>query len=356
MASAYISCSGRSGDTVIVPLSGGTYTLNFRIQGKAPNGGAITFNIWELLSYTKGLKWTVGPRTTSHALDGTITGTCSITVTFPSSSSIGPNASITWRCYCYIRNSSGNITDSAIDTLTLKFLTPTTTVSPSSLSLSWASGTLSFNVSDSGGATVNVSSYPSWMKKTGDYTFTYEENTSDFEREGSIQFKGSSTATVSIKQLKAPGLSTEQSSVGLPSVGGSATVPIIVEGGAGTISIENTSDWLTAYMSGSNLVVSAPRNAERYSLGRNVTVTLRGSNSGICSVKVYQSGPVKVRYTSLEGYGDLVVTPSDSWITVDNTNMSITSSSTGVKSGKVNFNYSDLPAESSADLTVNLSR
>lgn len=358
MASASIKCSGRSGDTVLVPHSGGTYTLSFGISGKIPRNGSITYNIWRTTSRTNGITYKSGGSLSSTSTDGSITGTATVVVTFPSRDSIGPNASITFNTYCVERNSKGVITSSAEDTLTLKFLTPTTSVSPNVVSLNWTSGSLAFNVSDSGGATVSVTSMPSWITQTGNYTFDYKENTSGLERNGSIQFRGSSTASVQITQIRSPGLTAGQSSAFIPQTGGSATIPIIIEGNVGSIrlDIDDDVDWLTASMQGSNLVVSASRWDQRTSGTRDSYVRLHGSNAGYCYVKIVQAAPTLVRVTNFTEYGDLVATPSEPWITIDNTSRSITSSGSGTKTGKVNFNYAELPPNASADLTVNLSR
>lgn len=356
MASASISCSGRTGDVVLVPYSGGTYTLNFRVKGKAPSNGSLTYRIWGTTNRTNGITYRSGGTVDHSSVDGTHTVTATVTVTFPSRDSIGPNASITFSNYCYERNSKGVTTSYAEDALTLKFLTPTTSVSPSVVSLNWTSGTFALNVSDSGGATVSVTSMPYWITQTGNYTFAYEENTSGFERSNSIQLRGSSTVSVQITQIKSPGLTAGQSSAFIPQTGGSATIPIIVEGNVGSISLEDDVDWLTASMQGSNLVVSAPRWDQRIGGTRDAYVRLRGSNAGYCYVKIVQAAPTLVRVTNFSEYGDLVATPSEPWITIDNTSRSITSSGSGTKTGKVNFNYAELPPNASADLTVNLSR
>lgn len=362
MASATISCSGRPGNTVTVPHSGGTYTLNFRVSGKAPNAGTLAYKVWGVTSRTNGITYTLSGGVQNVAVDGTVTATKTITVTFPSRDSIGPVASITFNNYCYEKNSKGVTMSSAEDILTLKFLTATTSVSPSVVSLNWTSGTFALSVSDSGGATVAVTSMPSWITQTGNYTFEYKENTSGLERTGSIQLRGSSTVSVQITQIKSPGLVAGQSSAFIPQTGGSVTIPIIVNGNVGSIGFMDMSDvgdgagWLTKSMQGTNLVVSATRWGQRTSSSRVAYVGLYGSNAGNCFVKVVQAAPTFVRVTNFTEYGDLVATPSESWITIDNTSRSITSSGSGTKTGKVNFNYADLPPNASADLTVDLSR
>lgn len=189
---------------------------------------------------------------------------------------------------------------------------------------------------DTAEESISVTGKPSWITITtdeGPKSLVIEANPSSVERTATLVFEGSSKQTVVVKQGKAPGISATPSKITGAQRGGTAKVTLEITGNGITVaSATSDSDWATVDTSGN---VTYSRNPNKTS--RTATLTFTGTPSGSDTVKLVQEGSKEVK-VYCNRTGAVSATVNETWLSVNNTDMTITANNTGKgKTGTMTF-------------------
>ena len=225
-------------------------------------------------------------------------------------------------------------------TALVRFITEyETRVSTNLVEIDGSKQTVSIGLYDTANEAISVTGKPSWIKITtiedGEPNLlVIDANPSAVERTATLVFEGSSKQTVVVKQGKALGISATPSRINGVQAGGTAKVTLEITGsGVSVASATSDADWVTEIDTSGNVTYS--RNPNKTS--RTATLTFTGTPSGSDTVKLVQEGSKEIK-VYCNRTGDVSATVNETWLSVDNTDMTITANNTGKgKTGTMTF-------------------
>lgn len=176
-------------------------------------------------------------------------------------------------------------------------ITPTLTISPSSLSVGYGSGTFSVGVSQTGLTTVNATPQVGWIGQVGPsvsnvYTFSYDPNSTTTDRDGTIVFSGGNlhqTFTLYQQSSPAPSLPTLDISPLSSSVGyslGSTTVAVTTTN-VSTVTATPDVSWITCTPPASGIYYTVVYSTNSTTSQRTGFINFLGTGPGGVSSKTY---------------------------------------------------------------------
>jgi len=346
LANITLSGTGVTSQVVIVTQSGATPALSvYPSSGSVSSAsGTTTFTV------TSNIDWTVSEN--SDWLTAIKTNATTLTVTYnENSGNDNRSANITL---------SGTGVTSQVVTVNQSGATPALSVSPSSGSVSSASGTTTFTITSNIDWTVSENS--DWLTaiKTNSTTLTvtYNENSGNDNRSANITLSGTGVTSqvVTVNQSGAtPALSVYPSSGSVSSASGTTTFTV-------TSNIDWTvsenSDWLTAIKTNATtLTVTYNENSGNENRSANITLSGTGVTSQV--VIVTQSGatpalsvyPSSGSVSSASGTITFTVTSNIDWYVSESSDW-LTAVKTNATTLIVTYNENSSDDNRSANITL----
>lgn len=176
-------------------------------------------------------------------------------------------------------------------------ITPTLTISPTSLSVGSGSGTFSVGVTATGLTTVNATPQVGWIGQVGPsggsvYTFSYDTNSTTTDRDGTIVFSGDNlhqTFTLYQQSSSDPSLPSLDISPISRSVGysfGSTTVAVTTTN-ISTVTATPDVSWITCTPPASGIYYTVVYSANSTTTQRTGVINFLGTGPGGMSSKTY---------------------------------------------------------------------